>query len=124
MRMVLTTFVRAVVVTLACGLVGCDGAVAPHNKRAPQEASQAQSVENLDTPPAKTLISVQERVTKTGKTSSGKTFSFTVTQYVINADANQADSLVCVGDGDHCITVTELSEQLHRPKNDPLGIRK
>ena len=78
----------------------------------------------LDTrPPPKTKMSLQQKSTKAIPTENGSKFFYQVVdQWVFQPDAADS-SLICVEDGEHCITLLKLKEQLNRPANDPLGLR-
>jgi hypothetical protein len=117
-----TKSIGTVVATLILALCGCSGAAAPANSQAVQSQLKPKQSSNMALD--ETLFSVQKKVVRTERTSSGKEYSLIVTQYVIYPQGDRDDRNVCVGDNDHCITVKDLNELLHRPKNDPLGILK
>jgi hypothetical protein len=125
MRFVIT------VALVALAIVGCDGAnandsrrrvpVATRTKANAQRAGVAEAADGLPAP--KTLVTFQQKYTKafSGATHS-KPFYEVVNQWIFQPDEND-DSIICVEDGEHCITLTALKEQLNRPASDPLGIR-
>lgn len=74
-------------------------------------------------PPPKTKVSLQQKSTKAFPMENGSKFFYEVVdQWVFQPDDTDS-SLICVEDGEHCIALLKLKEQLNRPANDPLGLR-
>jgi hypothetical protein len=44
-------------------------------------------------------------------------------QWVFHVSEKQDDTVICVNDEAHCITLERLRDQLYRPGDDPNGIR-
>jgi len=106
--------------------VGCNTPSATHDSAAPSSASkatpEAAAAPSDKLPPPKTKMSLQQKSTKAFPMAGGKFFYEVADQWVFQPAEND-NSLICVGDGEHCITLLKLKEQLNRPANDPLGIR-
>lgn len=66
-------------------------------------------------PGPKTKMSLQQKSTKAFPMANNSKFFYEVVdQWVFQPDDTD-DSLICVGDGEHCITLQKLKEQLNRP---------
>lgn len=78
---------------------------------------------------AVSVVSLREKTVKstpagTDKDGKPQFVRQIVNQWVFNYDSSKdSGALICIGDGDHCIELAKLHEQLNRPKNDPAGIR-
>jgi hypothetical protein len=113
---------------LSLAAVGCDANTAGTDQAhavpsaTPKPSLEATSKAADALPPPKTKVSLQQKSTKAFPTANGKPFYEIVDQWVFQPDDTDG-SLICVGDGEHCITLQKLKEQLNRPPNDPLGIR-
>jgi hypothetical protein len=88
----------------------------------PEEGTRADAPDGLPAP--KTSMALQSKYTKAIPLGNGKFAHVTVAQWVFHPDGDKDGSLICVEDGNHCIALVKLKEQLNRPANDPLGILK
>ena len=68
-------------------------------------------------------VALQTKYTKAIPLKDGRFAYETVQQWVFHPDGGKDGSLICVEDGNHCIELLKLKEQLNLPANDPLGIR-
>jgi hypothetical protein len=114
---------------LSLATVGCDANTSStdQNRAGPSPALNASPEATGKAPDAlpapKTKVSLQQKSIKAFSiANSSKTSYQVVDQWVFQPDDTDG-SLICVGDGEHCITLQKLREQLNRPANDPMGIR-
>ena len=119
--------ILAAVVILACGTDSVSRSQAPKGSTAVSRANESGS-SNLPAP--KVRVSFEQKYIRSfpfGHDGKGKRqFSYQVVdQWVLHPDAAEArdETLICVGDGNHCIELWRLEEQLNRPANDPLDVR-
>jgi hypothetical protein len=114
---------------LALMAVGCSTPSAPntsHDSAAPPPRPLPPEVTSKtpDALPAPTTrLSLQTKYTKAIPLDNSRTPAYTIVQQWVFQVDGKDDSLICVGDGEHCIALLKLKEQLTRPANDPLGIR-
>jgi len=87
----------------------------------PEETTRTETPDGLPAP--RTDVRLQHKYTKAIPLESGKVAYQTVQQWVFHPEGDKDGSLICVEDGNHCIGLLKLKEQLGRPANDPLGIR-
>jgi hypothetical protein len=73
-------------------------------------------------PSPKVKVSLQQKSVKAFPLKDGQSYYEVLDQWVFQP-IDGDDSLICVGDDEHCIPLSKLKEQLYRPANDPLAIR-
>lgn len=120
MRLTMALIVGFVMLSLGCergGDVGSGGA--PLGSTASGNGSPA-AIDALPSP--KTHVTFQSKYTQAIPVEGGKSAYVTVNQWVFVPDGKD-ESLICISDSEHCITLVALQELLNRPANDPLGIR-
>lgn len=88
----------------------------------PAIAPKAEIEEPGGLPRPETKVSFQAIPTRAIPVGNGQFAHQVVDQWLFGSSAS-GESLICVGDDSHCITLAKLREQLNRPANDPLGIR-
>jgi hypothetical protein len=75
-------------------------------------------------PPPKPAVSLQIKYLRAIPIRGASAPAYeTVPQWVFQPSGEKDGTLICVGDGSHCIELQKLREQLNRPSDDPLGIR-
>jgi len=125
----MTRHLIAVLIAASIASGGCQQMTSTADRSGAESrpASASGTATTAEAPPLpapKTAVSVQTKYLKAVPLKSGAEPAYlTVVQWVFQPDGEKDGTLICVGDGDHCIELQKLKDELNRPANDPLGIR-
>ncbi len=103
---------------LSIGCAGGSASVASDSAQpAGAKAATASPSASDALPSPKTHVMFQSKYTHAIPMKGGKSAYTTVNQWVFVPDGKD-ESLICISDSDHCITLVKLQEQLNRPASD------
>jgi hypothetical protein len=97
-------------VASALSIIGCTNRT-PTARTDRPSAGVAPPINAL--PPAKTAVTFQEKYTKVIPLENSAKPAYQVVQQWVFEMNDKGDNLICIGDGEHCITLAKLNEQLH-----------
>src|SRR5436190_4319106 len=101
-------------------LVSCDSTNATGTGHESSALPRTQSAANTTSdglPPPKPIVTLQEKYMRVIPLKNGSKPAYEIVSQWVFQPSEDDNSIICVGDGQHCVTLLKLKEQLTRPAN-------